>query len=287
MSSLYELHSHGTLESPVLLLATESWTDAGLGAQAAIAQILETIPTEVLATFNSDDLIDFRSRRPIVRIADGVVEGLSWPEIQLRAGRDGAGRSLLVLGGPEPDMAWHAFVRAVVDLAMKLEVRLVAGLGAYPAPVPHTRPVRLMAIATRPELAAQVGVVPGTAEMPAGIQTALQEGFAAAGVPAIGVWARVPHYLAATPYPAAAAALVDALASVAGLKLDAEPLHAAAASIVGQIDEIVANNEEYRVLVSRLEAAFDDELTPPSGLPSGDELAAELERFLRGEQEGP
>lgn len=285
MPSLYELHSHGVLESPVLLLATESWTDAGLGAQAATAQILETIPTEVLATFNADELIDFRSRRPIVRIADGVVDGLSWPEIQLRAGRDGAGRSLLVLVGPEPDMAWHAFVRAVVDLATTLEVRLVAGLGAYAAPVPHTRPVRLMAIATRPELAAQVGVVPGTAEMPAGIQTALQEGFAAAGVPAIGVWARVPHYLAATPYPAAAAALVDALASVAGLKLDAEPLHAAAASIVDQIDEIVANNEEYRVLVSRLEAAFDDELTPPSGLPSGDELAAELERFLRGEQE--
>jgi hypothetical protein len=95
----------------------------------------------------------------------------------------------------------------------------------------------------------------------------------------------VPHYLAATPYPAAAAALVDALASVAGLDLDAGPLHSAAAGIAGQIDEIVANNEEYRELVSRLEAAFDNELTPPSGLPSGDELAAELERFLRGEQE--
>jgi predicted ATP-grasp superfamily ATP-dependent carboligase len=181
-------------------------------------------------------------------------------------------------------MAWHAFVRAVVDLATQLEVRLVTGLGAYAAPVPHTRPVRLMAIATVAELAAQVGVVPGTAEMPAGIQTALQEGFAAAGIPAIGVWARVPHYLAATPYPAAAAALVDALASVAGLALDAEPLRAAAAGIASQIDEIVANNEEYRVLVRNLEAAFDDELPPPSSLPSGDELAAELERFLRGEQ---
>ncbi|HYZ36690.1 MAG TPA: PAC2 family protein [Pseudonocardiaceae bacterium] len=269
----------------MLLLATESWTDAGLGAQAAIAQILETIPTEVLATFDADSLIDFRSRRPIVRIADGVVDGLSWPEIQLRAGRDGAGRSLLVLVGPEPDMAWHAFVRAVVDLGTELQVRLVTGLGAYAAPVPHTRPVRLMAIATAAELVAQVGVVPGTAEMPAGIQTALQEGFAAAGIPAIGVWARVPHYLAATPYPAAAAALVDALASVAGLALDAGPLHAAAAGVSSQIDEIVANNEEYRVLVRRLEAAFDDELPPPSGLPSGDELAAELERFLRGEQE--
>jgi proteasome assembly chaperone (PAC2) family protein len=284
MPSLYELHAHGALESPVLLLATESWTDAGLGAQAAIAQVLETIPTEVLATFDSDSLIDFRSRRPIVRISDGVVDGLSWPKIQLLAGQDSAGRSLLVLVGPEPDMAWHAFVRAVVDLATQLEVRLVTGLGAYAAPVPHTRPVRLMAIATVAELAAQVGVVPGTAEMPAGIQTALQEGFAAAGIPAIGVWARVPHYLAATPYPAAAAALVDALASVAGLALDAEPLRAAAAGIASQIDEIVANNEEYRVLVRNLEAAFDDELPPPSSLPSGDELAAELERFLRGEQ---
>ncbi|HKS51428.1 MAG TPA: PAC2 family protein [Pseudonocardiaceae bacterium] len=284
MPSLYELHAHGALESPVLLLATESWTDAGLGAQAAIAQVLETIPTEVLATFDSDSLIDFRSRRPIVRISNGVVDGLSWPEIQLLAGQDSAGRSLLVLVGPEPDMAWHAFVRAVVDLATQLEVRLVTGLGAYAAPVPHTRPVRLMAIATVAELAAQVGVVPGTAEMPAGIQTALQEGFAGAGIPAIGVWARVPHYLAATPYPAAAAALVDALASVAGLALDAEPLHAAAAGIASQIDEIVANNEEYRVLVRNLEAAFDEELPPPSSLPSGDELAAELERFLRGEQ---
>jgi proteasome assembly chaperone (PAC2) family protein len=288
MSSFYELHSHRSLESPVLLLATESWVDAGLGAQAAIAQILDTIQTEVLATFTADNLIDFRARRPVVRISDGVVEGLTWPEIQLRAGQDLVGRSILVLVGPEPDMAWHAFVRAVVGLAAQLEVRLVVGLGAYAAPVPHTRPVTLMAIATTAELAAQVGVVPGSAEMPAGIQTALQEGFAAAGIPAIGVWARVPHYLAATPYPAASAALIDALAAVAGLELDAEPLHTAAANIVSQIDEIVANNEEYRVLVRRLEAAFDGEVSTSSdfsGLPSGEELAAELERFLRGEQE--
>lgn len=272
----------------MLLLATESRVDAGLGAQAAIAHILATIPTDVLATFASDSLIDFRSRRPIVRISDGVVEGLSWPEIQVRAGQDASGHSVLVLAGPEPDMAWHAFVRDVVALSTELGVRLVAGLGAYAAPVPHTRPVSLMAIATTAELAARVGVVAGAAEMPAGIQTALQEGFAAAGIPAIGVWARVPHYLAATPYPAASAALVEALAVVAGLELDAEDLHDAAASIVGQIDEIVANNDEYRVLVSRLEAAFDGEVSTPfdfSGLPSGDELAAELERFLRGEQE--
>lgn len=288
MSSFYELHSDRSLESPVLLLATESWTDAGLGAQAALAAVFDTIPTEVLATFTADNLIDFRARRPIVRICDGVVDGLSWPEIQLRVGQDAAGRSVLVLVGPEPDLAWHGFVQAVVGLATQLGVRLVVGIGAYAAPVPHTRPVSLMAIATTAELAARVGVVPGTAEMPAGIQTALQEGFAAAGVPAIGIWARVPHYLAATPYPAASAALIDALATAAGLELDSASLHADAAGMAGQIEEIVANNEEYRVLVRRLEAAFDNEVTTDfSGLPTGDELAAELERFLRGEQEEP
>ena len=285
--SLYQLHPHRSLESPVLLLATESWVDAGFGAQAAIAQVLETIPTEVLATFSADELIDFRARRPIARISDGVVAGLSWPEIQLRAGQDPAGRHVLVLVGPEPDMSWHGFVRDVVGLAEQLGVRLVVGVGAYAAPVPHTRPVRLTAIATVAELAVRVGMVPGTTEVPAGIQTALQEGFAVADIPAIGMWARVPHYLAAMPYPAASAALVETLAAVAELALDAGELRAVAARTLTQIDEIVANSEEHRDLVHRLEAAFDGEVaTPPdfSGLPSGDELATEIERFLRGER---
>lgn len=288
MASLYELHVHRAPESPVLLLATESWVDAGFGAQAAIAQVLETIPTDVIATFNTDSLLDFRSRRPIVRISDGVVEHLSWPEIQLRAGQDAAGKGLLALVGPEPDLAWHSFVRSVVDLTTQLGVRLVVSLGAYAAPVPHTRPVGLMAIATEAVLAARVGVVAGSAEMPAGIQTALQEAFAAVDVPAIGVWARVPHYLAGIPYPAASAALVDAMATVTGLDLDAGQLHAAAGAMSGQIDEIIANSPEYAALVDRLETDVDTAggaVSDFSDLPSGDELAAELERFLRGEQD--
>jgi proteasome assembly chaperone (PAC2) family protein len=285
----YELHAHRALELPVLLLATESWLDAGFGAQGAIAAILEAIPTELLATFSADEFIDFRARRPTARISDGVLAGMNWPQIQLRAGQDAAGKSVLVLVGPEPDMAWHAFVQAVVGLAKELGVRIVVSLGAYAAPIPHTRPVRLTAIATVAELAARVGVVAGTIEVPAGIQTALQEGFAALDVPAIGIWARVPHYLGSLPYPAASAALVEAFAAVAGLELDAGELHVAAASMLIQINDVLAASEEHRALVRALEATFDGEAATPldfSGLPSGDELAAELERFLRGEQEG-
>ena len=286
--SLYEVHEHRDIEAPVLVLGMEGWIDAGLGGGGARAHVLSAISTEVMATFDGDQLLDFRSRRPTVRIADGVLGGLTWPEIELRVGQDPAGKDVLFLIGPEPDMQWRAFVRAVVDLAVGLGTSLVVGLGAFPAAVPHTRPVRLASTATSRELAERVGFVPGTIDVPSGIQAALEEGFGEAGVPAVGIWARVPHYVAAMPYPAASAALVEGLGTVAGLQLQADELHEAAALAATRIDEIIAANAEHREMVRQLEASVDAEETQPpmnlSDLPSGDEIAAELERFLRGEQ---
>jgi proteasome assembly chaperone (PAC2) family protein len=289
VEGLYEVHAHPELDSPVLVLGMEGWIDAGLGGGGAMGHLLEAIPTEVVATFDGDQLLDFRSRRPAVRITDGVLGQLTWPVIRVLAGQDPAGRDVLVLTGPEPDMRWGAFVRAVVGLAADLGARLVIGLGAFPAPVPHTRPVRLAAVATSAELAEQVGYVSGSLEVPSGVHAALQEGFGAAGVPAVGLWARVPHYVAAMPYPAASAALVEGLASVADLELDAKDLHDAAGTARARIDEIIAASEEHAAMVRQLEASADAEATVApidlSDLPTGDELAAELERFLRGEQQ--
>ncbi len=287
MEGLYELHEHRPVDSPVLVLGMEGWIDAGLGGGGALGHLLEAVPTEVLATFDSEQLLDFRSRRPAVRITDGVLSELTWPEIRLRTGQDPAGRDVLVLTGPEPDMHWRAFVEAVVGLATDLGTRLVTGLGAFPAPVPHTRPVRLAAVATSAELAEQVGFVSGSLEVPAGVHAALQEGFAAAGIPAVGLWARVPHYVAAMPYPAASAALVECVAKVAGLDLDAKNLHDAAALARSRIDDIIAASDEHAEMVRQLEASADAEVNVApinlSDLPTGDELADELERFLRGE----
>lgn len=286
MSPLYTRHEHREFASPVLLLATDSWVDAGLGARAAIAHILDNTPTEPVADFDSDQLIDFRSRRPTARISDGVVTNLDWPRIELRCGRDGAGSDLLVLVGPEPDIAWHAFTAAVVELTVELGSRLVVGLGAYPAPVPHTRPVPLTAIATEEELAAEVGIVAGSIEVPAGIQTALQVSYATAGVPAIGIWARVPHYLAAAPYPPVSAALVTAMEAVTGMQLASAALREAADGAAAEVDKIIADSEEHQTMVRELERDFDARAAAESeDLPSGDELAAELERFLRGQSE--
>src|SRR5205823_13609122 len=98
------------------------------------------------------------------------------PQIELRAGRDGEGHDILVLVGPEPDHSWRAFARAVGELAQQLGVRLFVAMGAFPAPVPHTRSSNLVATATSAELAAQVGVVKGSLDVPGGIVVALQQG---------------------------------------------------------------------------------------------------------------
>jgi proteasome assembly chaperone (PAC2) family protein len=288
MDGLYELHGHRRLESPVLVLGMEGWIDAGLGGSGAIGHVRNTIPTEVLATFDGDQFLDYRARRPTVRIADGVIAELNYPEMQLLVGQDPAGKDVLMLVGPEPDMRWRAFVQAVVGLTADLGTTLVVGLGAFPAPVPHTRPVRLAATATKSELAEQVGFVAGSIEVPSGIHGTLVHGFGAAGIPALGIWARVPHYVAAMPYPAATAALVEGLATVAGLDISAKELHDAAILARTRIDEMIAASDEHAELVRQLEANADAEDNPPpinlSDLPTGDELAAELERFLRGEQ---
>lgn len=278
------------LEAPVLVLGMDGWIDAGLGSGTAIAHLLNIVPTEVLGTFDREELIDYRARRPMVPIENGVAGDLSWPEIRLRVGKDPAGNDLLALVGPEPDMRWSTFVRDVVDVSTELGVRLVASVGAFPLSVPHTRPVRLAATGNSRDLIDQVGVVPGTMEVPAGIHAALQEGFGKAGIPAVGIWARVPMYAAGMPYPAASAALLEGLARVAGLELDASELHEAAELAAARIDDLIASSTEHTEMVRQLEAAVDaEEAVPPldfSDLPSGDEIGAELERFLRGENPG-
>lgn len=285
---MIEMVTDVQLDDPVLIVGLDGWIDAGLGGAQAMAALMEHIPTEVIATFDPDVVVDYRARRPIMHIENGVNTGLTWQEIQLRAGQDRSGKDVLLLIGPEPDMRWREFTAGVVKLSGHLGVRLMTGLGAFPAPVPHTRPVRLAATATSEELAATVGFLPGDIDVPSGILGALERGFADAGMDAVGLWARVPHYLANMPYPAAAVALLEGLSRLAGISVYAGDMREAAAAAQARIEESIANSPEHQEMVRQLEAQVDSQ-EPTQGLdlsslPSGDEIAAELQRFLRGEQ---
>ena len=278
--TFFERRADVALDRPVLVMSLEGWVDAGFGATAASAAIVNAIDTEVVGVFDTDALLDHRARRPLVRVIDGVNAGLTWPTLTLRAGQDAYGRDLLLLFGPEPDHHWKAFTDEVVSIARSLGVRLVVGLGAFLAPTPHTRPVRLTTTASSASLAARVGFMHGAIEVPAGAQAALEEAFGHAGIDAVGLWARVPHYIAAMPYPAASVALIEGLNDVAGVEIVADDLRDAAEQSRRRIDELVSQNAEHQALVSQLETQADEEI-PGEDLPSGDELAAELERFLR------
>lgn len=285
---LFRLTGEAAPPEPVLVVVLDGWIDAGLAGTTALGALSESIELVPYAVFDGEELIDQRSRRPRLEIDDGVLAGLSWPEPVVRVGRDRLGSGLAVLSGPEPDFRWRRFAAAVVELAQGMGARLMVGFGGFPAPAPHTRPVRLASTASSPQLAQQVGFVAGSIEVPAGVQAVLEQALAAAGVPSVGLWARVPHYVSAMPFPPAAMALLDGLASISGLVIDTELLADAAEAARVKVDELIAESVEHVAMVRQLEQAVDEAEgrgpdMAPGNVPSGDEIAAELERYLRGE----
>jgi hypothetical protein len=280
--ALYELHEQPELASPVLLVALEGWIDAGFGAGRAVEALLaQTEPVHV-ATFDADQLLDFRARRPTMHLIDGVNTALSWASTELHAIRSANGGDVLLLSGSEPDHAWNAFSAAVRDLAIDLGCRMQLGFGAYPAGVPHTRPVTLSATASDEDLANQVGFVRGTIDVPAGVEAVIEHAFTDAGLPAVGIWAQVPHYAATMPYPAAAAKLIDGLNQLADTDFGLGELPEEIAQTREKIDQLLEGNPDHLAMIQQLEAQVDAETQSQiADLPSGDDLAEELQRFLR------
>jgi hypothetical protein len=288
---LYRLTGAEAPPTPVLVVALDGWVDAGLAASTAIESLLESIETMPYAVFDSEELLDQRARRPQLKISDGINQALTWPEVVLRVGTDPLGSGLAVLVGPEPDLRWRSFSTSVAELAIQLGARLMVGFGGFPAGAPHTRPVKLAATASNDLLAQQVGFIGGTIEVPAGVQAVVERACADVGIPSVGLWARVPHYLAAMPFPGAALTLVNGLASISGLVIDSGMLAEASEAARIKVDELIAQSSEHQAMVRQLEQHIDElEGTPVTlderAVPSGDEIAAELERYLRGEHGG-
>lgn len=287
--SLYELIEQPDLDEPLLVLALEGWIDAGLAAGTAADVLCEQLDTVTVARFSTDELLDYRARRPLAHLVDGVLRGLTWPEIELRAATDGDGNEMLLLVGAEPDRLWHRFADEVVTLALDFGARMCVGLGAYPFAAPHTRPPRVACTASTPALA-EGTFLRGTLDFPGGVQAAIEQGCDERGIPSLGLWAQIPHYVPTNmPFPAGSVALVEGLSLVGDLALPLADLSARADATRSRLDELIAQNPEHVTMLRQLEAAWEQSEpaeTPigMSDLPSGDELVAELEEFLRDQR---
>jgi hypothetical protein len=209
------------LHEPVLLVMLTGWIDAAGAAAAAADAFSKECETSPILRFDDDTFIDFRARRPVMALRDGVNTDLAWSSIELRAGRSSSGRDVLVLVGPEPDMAWHRFARLVSDISVELGVTRMIALGAYPFAAPHTRTPRLSCSSPSTDVLANVTFARSSVDVPAGIAAVLEHALHARKIPTLGIWAQVPHYVVAMPYPAASVALLDGVTEVTGIEVAA------------------------------------------------------------------
>ena len=273
-SELVIVHREFDLADPVLVVALDGWVDAGFGMRNATEIMVKADDAALVASFDADLLVDHRARRPTMTVREGRVDDISWPAIVLRQVSDLDQRPFLMLHGPEPDFRWQAFCTAVDELVQRLEVSRVVALGAYPAAVPHTRPVRLSATGTSQNLIERFGSPAGTLEVPAGISAALAKRFEAAGLETVSVWAQVPHYASGSPFPAATAALFQGLRAVADLRFDPAPLIAEGLEVSRRLDTMIAQNSSHKRLLGQLESAYDTSMGEQGEeIPTGDELA--------------
>lgn len=287
---LYELSDDvPDLGQPVLIQALTGFVDAGSATRLAREQLLTSLDARPIARFDVDQIFDYRARRPPMTFVEDHWADYAAPRLELHLLRDDDETPFLLLTGPEPDLQWERFVAAVAGLAARLGVRLTVGLNAIPMAVPHTRPTGVTAHATRRELISGYEPWLQRVQVPGSVGHLLEYRLGEQGRDALGFAAHVPHYVAQTEYPAAAEALLAAVSRSTGLLLPVDGLRSAAEVVRVEIDRQIAQTDEAATLVRALEEQYDafargrggNLLAPETGpLPTADELAAELERFL-------
>lgn len=295
MNDFYKIHPSfkdvlPDLEKSLLVVMLSGWIDASAAAASAMETLISETAAKPLLTFDADTFIDYRARRPTMELRDGVNTKLNWSAPELLLGRDCNSKPVLLLTGPEPDNRWQKFTEVVSQLAVALDVRRMLGIGAYPIATPHTRAVQVSCSSPSREIIATLPYIKSSVDVPAGMEAALEHALAVRSIGAIGLWAQVPHYVASMPYPAASAALLEAVCESGDITIDSSNMRQQAALQRERLDQLVIANPEHASMLTQLEQAFDEShsgngtLTTGFGgapLPSGDEIAAELEQFLK------
>lgn len=273
----------------VLIHSFSGFMDAGSASQIAVQHLLDSCEHRLIATFDSDELIDYRARRPkMVYDSDHFVSA-DWPEITLHEVKDQRGTPFLLLSGPEPDYRWHEFVAAVQWIVQEMDISLTAGMIGVPWPAPHTRPVGVTMHATNARLLQGHTSTIGTIEIPGHIPAILELRLGAAGHDAMGLAVHVPHYLTQFEYPRAAIALLRGMAGATGLVLPSDGLEEDAAAADLEISRQTSDSDEFEPLLRTMEEQYDLGLSDQewagepgaaTNLPDADAIGLQVERFL-------
>ncbi|MEU2118958.1 PAC2 family protein [Streptomyces sp. NPDC016459] len=281
---MIELEGVPELIDPVMVAAFEGWNDAGDAASTAVAHLDREWKGEVFAALDAEDYYDFQVNRPTVFLENGVRK-ITWPTTRLSVVRVGGDkpRDLVLVRGIEPSMRWRSFCNELLAFAHELGVEMVVILGALLGDTPHTRPVPVSGVTSDPDLARTMDLEETRYEGPTGIVGILQEACTHAGVPAVSLWAAVPHYVSQPPNPKATLALLNRLEDLIGLRIPLGELPEDARAWQVGVDQLAAEDSEVAEYVQTLEEARDTAELPEA---SGDAIAREFERYLRRREPG-
>ncbi|MEC5192456.1 MULTISPECIES: proteasome assembly chaperone family protein [unclassified Arthrobacter] len=279
-----------------LVMGFTGFADAGHVVRQITAELLDTADAEMVAEFDADQLIDYRSRRPQISFVEDHLQDYQAPRLALYRLVDGLGSPFLLLAGFEPDLQWERFARAVVGIVEDLDVNLVTWIHSIPMPVPHTRPVGVTVHGNRPDLIEGISVWKPTVEVPAAVGHVLELRLAEAGRNVAGYVMHVPHYLAEAEYPTAAVAGLEYLGAATSLMLPTDRLREAGRDVMRQIAEQIDASEDVQQVVSRLETRYDESAEGTvrrslladenDQLPNADTLGAAVEAYLASKEPG-
>lgn len=276
------------------------FTDAGNAVSGLIEHLRETADPQPIVVFDNDVLLDYRARRPVISFDQDHLTEFRPARLDLSLATDALGQPFLLLSGYEPDFAWNAFARTVLDLAAEFDVSGLNWVHSIAMPVPHTRPIGATVSGNRRDLSVVHSVWRPRTQVPATAGHLLEFRFAERGDRAVGFVLLVPHYLAETENPNAVIAAAEKLMASTGLVLMLDEVHERRDDYLAKIDEQVVANDELQQMVHNLERRYDAYMAgrnPEDGsydeggfnerdLPSADELAAELERYLASRPSG-
>ena len=284
------------LRSPVMLIAFSGWNDAGEAATGATSHILgawtdgihavdeETgVVPELIADVDPEDFYDFQVNRPMIEIDESHIRSLTWPGTQVFGLQmPGYDFDFVIVRGVEPSMKWKSFTQDLLDLADDLEVSIIITLGSMLADVPHSRPITVTGSGAHPDIAKRLGIEVSKYEGPTGILGIIQDACMRRGLDLVSLWASIPHYANDSPSPKAVLALLNALEDFLEITLPQGDLPKQAREWEAEVDELAREDSDVADYVKALEESKDSMALSDV---SGDELARELERFLRRQNE--
>ncbi|AKU17228.1 PAC2 family protein [Luteipulveratus mongoliensis] len=298
-SQLYQLETdtpQDDLRASTMIVSFGGLIDAGQTQKLLTDHILSTLETQVVASFDIDQLLDYRGRRPVMTFDRDHVSAYDDPTLLLHRVIDEEGTPFYVLYGPEPDYQWERVIEAVRQLVRMLGIRMIISAHGVPMGVPHTRPVGMTRYASDRSLIPENDPVFGAIQIPASLEQLLHLRLGESGTDTVGFALHVPHYLAQVEFGDAAVAALEAIHAMTGLAIPVADLAAAAGLNRADIQRQIADSEEVGQVVSGLEEQYDTFhdgrqrksllATEMAELPSADEIGEQLEAFLRDESSG-